>query len=239
MEKNKILIIEDEAEIREGIQILLGSEDYIFQEAENGMQGLLRLEPDTDLVILDVMMPGMDGIEVCKRIREKSQVPILFLSAKAQETDKLIGLKAGGDDYLIKPFSYMELHARVKALLRRYQVYRGREGNGATVQSGYIEIDGVKIATDRNEVLLQERELNLTDTEYRILLLLMRRPNRSYSAQSIYEAIWNESYFYGANSTLMVHMKNLRNKMEEDPHNPTRIVTVWGKGYMFRKQVVE
>ena len=119
MATNKILIIEDEAEIREGIRTLLGDKEYTFVEAETGETGLTMLTDDIDLIILDIMMPGMDGIEVCRQIRQSSSVPVLFLSAKAQETDKLIGLKTGADDYLTKPFSYMELNARIKALLRR------------------------------------------------------------------------------------------------------------------------
>lgn len=233
-----ILIIEDEAEIREGIRILLGNEEYTFFEADNGEKGLALLTDEIDLVILDIMMPGMDGIEVCRQIRKQSSVPILFLSAKAQETDKLIGLKTGADDYLTKPFSYMELNARVKALLRRYYVYRGREENGSVSEVDYIEIDDVKVCVTHNEVLLREHETNLTETEYQILLLLMKKPNRAHSARLIYEKIWKEPYYYGANSTVMVHIKNLRRKIETDPQNPCHIMTVWGKGYQFRKQEI-
>ena len=236
MATNKILIIEDEAEIREGIRTLLGDKEYTFVEAETGETGLTMLTDDIDLIILDIMMPGMDGIEVCRQIRQSSSVPVLFLSAKAQETDKLIGLKTGADDYLTKPFSYMELNARIKALLRRYNVYRGREERGPMSETGYIAIDGIKISLILNEVLLEEREINLTETEYQILLMLMKRPNRAHSAKVIYEGIWGEPFFYGASSTVMVHIKNLRRKLETDPQNPCHIVTVWGKGYQFRKQ---
>lgn len=231
-----ILLIEDEDEIREGIRILLDNDEYIFIEAENGEKGLELMNDDIDLIILDIMMPGMDGIEVCRHIREKYSVPILFLTAKALETDKLIGLKTGADDYLTKPFSYMELNARITALLRRYHVYRGREENSILPSSDYIEIDEVKIAKDRNEVFLFNKEIYLTETEYQILLMLMKKPNRSHSAKVIYEEIWKEAYFYGANSTIMVHIKNLRRKIENDPQNPCHILTVWGKGYQFRKQ---
>ena len=236
MEQKQILIIEDEEEIREGIRVLLGSEEYVFAEAENGVRGLALLNDQTDLVILDIIMPGMDGLSVCRQIRQRSSVPILFLSAKAQETDKLVGLMTGADDYLTKPFSYMELNARVKALLRRYHVYRGREENGAVSYENYIELDAVRISLLRNEVLLDGREINLTETEYQILLMLMKRPNRTHSAKTIYEQIWDEPFFYGANSTVIVHIKNLRRKIEANPQKPRRIVTVWGKGYLFRKQ---
>ncbi len=236
MSTKKILIIEDESEIREGIITLLASDEYAFMEAENGEKGLAMLTEDTDLVILDIMMPGLDGIQVCKRIRQSSCVPILFLTAKVQETDKLIGFKTGADDYLTKPFSYMELNARIKALLRRYNVYRGRDEDCFMCEKEYIDLDGIKISLNHNEVILSGREINLTETEYQILLMLMKKPNRSHSNKVIYEGIWKEQYFYGANRTVMVHVKNLRHKIENDPQNPSHIVTVWGKGYQFRKR---
>lgn len=234
----KILIIEDEAEIREGIRVLLSGEDYLFVEAEDGEKGLSLLTEEIDLIILDIMMPGIDGVEVCRRVRQSSAVPILFLSARVQETDKLIGLMTGADDFLTKPFSYMELNARMKALLRRYHVYRGREDQNPVSGNEYIEIDSIKISTVHNEVLLEEEEINLTETEYQILLMLMKRPNRAHSTKYIYEQIWAEQYFYGANNTVMVHIKNLRRKIETDPKNPCHIITVWGKGYEFRKKVI-
>ena len=238
MDTKKILIIEDEEEIREGIQVLLGSEEYSFEEAENGIKGLELLNDDIDLVILDIMMPEMDGITVCEKIRERSSVPILFLSAKSQELDKLVGLNKGGDDYLTKPFSYLELNARVKALLRRYCVYKGRESVVSASGGEKIEIDDISISLVNNDVMIGDREVNLTETEYQILLMLMKKPNRSHSVKMIYEEVWGEQYFYGANGTVMVHVKNLRHKIEEDPQNPVHIVTVWGKGYQFRKKVI-
>lgn len=239
MEPKKILIIEDEKEIRDGIRLLLGSEEFDFIDAENGIQGLQKLTDDLDLVILDIMMPGMDGVTVCRKIREHYSVPILFLTAKALEIDKIVGLQSGADDYLTKPFSYMELNARVKSLLRRYCVYRGREVTGAVSESEYLEIDEFKISKYHNEVLLNGTEINLTETEYQILLLLMKKPNRSQSAKTLYEEIWKEPFFYGAGSTVMVHVRNLRTKVETDPQNPEHIITVWGKGYQFRKLVEE
>lgn len=239
MEPKKILIIEDEKEICDGIRLLLGSEEFDFIDAENGIQGLQKLTDDLDLVILDIMMPGMDGVTICQKIREHSSVPILFLTAKVLEIDKIVGLQAGADDYLTKPFSYMELNARVKSLLRRYCVYRGREVTGAVSESEYLEIDKFKISKHHNEVLLNGTEINLTETEYQILLLLMKKPNRSQSVKTLYEEIWKEPFFYGAGSTVMVHVRNLRTKVETDPQNPEHIITVWGKGYQFRKLVDE
>ena len=145
MEKEQILIIEDDPDIREGVRILLESENYEVREAPDGAKGLAALEESTDLVILDVMMPGMSGLCTCREIRKRSYVPVLFLTAKAQESDKLIGLMAGGDDYLAKPFSYTELLARVKALLRRYRVYSGKkilEGDG---QEEYLEAGDIRL----------------------------------------------------------------------------------------------
>ena len=233
MNHHTILIVEDEAEIREGIRILLSGENYAILEAENGKQALEKMSDQVDLVILDVMMPGISGLRVCEEIRKTSTVPILFLTAKAQESDKLIGLSAGGDDYLVKPFSYTELIARVKALLRRYHVYQGKGQLGTTYEDGTLSARGVTIALDHNQVWVNGEERNLTEIEYQILRLLMRRPQWTFSAQSIYESIWNEPYFPISNGTVMVHIRKLRVKLEPDPQNPVYIKTVWGKGYRF------
>ena len=232
------MIIEDEAAIREGIRTLLDNDEYIFDEAENGELGLTKVNEDIDLIILDIIMPGIDGFEVCKQIREKYTIPILMLSARGQDEDKLKGLKIGADDYLTKPFSYMELNARVKALLRRYYVYRGREENEDFPKDEYLEIDEFKISRIRNEVLLDGREVNLIEIEYQILLMLMEKTNRTQPIKVIYEGIWEEPFYYGANSIVMVHIKNLRYKIEKDPQKPKHIITVWGKGYQFCKQGV-
>ena len=217
-----ILIVEDDPDIRDGVRILLSGEGYHILEAENGLRALELFNPEVDLVILDIMMPGMSGLRVCEELRKSSTVPILFLTAKSQESDKLLGLTAGGDDYLAKPFSFAELSARVKALLRRYCVYLGKE-----------EAHGVRLALDCNRVWVDEREVDLTETEYKILRLLMQNPQRIYSIQVIYETVWNEPYYYVSNGTVMVHIRNLRMKVEDDPQKPARICTVWGKGYRF------
>lgn len=233
MSKANILIIEDDEDIREGVRILLESEDYKVKEAENGRSGLAALDESTDLVILDIMMPGMSGLRTCEELRKFSFVPVLFLTAKAQESDKLIGLMAGGDDYLTKPFSYSELLSRVKALVRRYRIYRGKDD---TVRdSEYIEYSGIRIHEEFNEVYVRGNEKNLTDIEYRILRLMMKNSGRIFPAQMLYEQIWNEPYFHNCNSTVMVHIRNLRMKIEEDPHEPEIIKTVWGRGYKFEK----
>lgn len=231
-----ILIVEDDEDIREGVRILLESENYAVTEAENGLEGIRLLSDDTDLVILDVMMPGISGLKTCEEIRKTSIVPILFLTAKSQESDKLIGLMAGGDDYLPKPFSYAELLGRVKALLRRYQVYRGKDPSSGKKER-FIERGGIRINEDFNEVFVDGQEVTLSTIEYDILLLMMRHPQKIFSAQNLYESIWNEPYFYSCNSTVMVHISKLRSKIEANPQRPTRVTTVWGKGYRFEQAV--
>ncbi len=233
MRRSNILIIEDDDDIREGIRILLENEGYYIKEACEGQQGLDILDEKTDLVILDIMMPGMNGLRTCEEIRKISIVPILFLTAKSQESDKLIGLIAGGDDYLTKPFSYSELLGRVKALLRRYQVYKGKVEESEEIEEKFIELSGVKINEGFNEVHMNGEEKELSNIEYNILLLMMRNPGRVFSAQHIYEKIWNEPYFYNCSNTVMVHIRNLRVKIEKDPKKPEIIKTVWGKGYKF------
>lgn len=233
MSNANILIIEDNQDIREGIRILLGNENYKITEAANGWEGLKLLSNDTDLVILDVMMPGISGLKTCEEIRKISFVPILFLSAKVQESDKLIGLMAGGDDYLAKPFSYAELLGRVKALLRRYQLYRNKEKEVVESKEYFIETGRFRINENYNELYVDGTAVNLSDIEYHILLLLMQYPKRIFSAQNLYESIWSDPYFYSCNATVMVHIRNLRKKIEDDPQNPVSVTTVWGKGYRF------
>lgn len=228
MEQAKILIVDDNPEIREVLGILLGSEGYLVAEAENGNQALELLSEDTDLVILDVMMPGLTGLKTCEKIREKSNVPILFLTAKTQDADKSIGLLVGGDDYLAKPFSHSELTARVKALLRRYHVYRGKP---AEELDDVITLGELEINRKFNEVKKNGKELNLTEIEYQILLLMASYKGKIFSTQMLYESVWKEPYFYTSNSTVMVHIRKLRTKLEDDPQNPKHVVTVWGKGY--------
>lgn len=234
MDEIKILVIEDDADIREGIRILLESEGFYVDEAENGETGLQKLSADVSLVILDIMMPGMSGFRVCSEIRKKSYVPILFLSAKAQESDKLLGLMAGGDDYLSKPFSYAELLGRVKAQVRRYTLYSGIPVEPEKqVKPEYLKSGGIRIHTIFNEVTVNGKPVELSDIEYHILLLMMQNQGKIFSAQNLYESIWNEPYFYNCSGTVMVHIRKLRVKIESDSQSPVYIKTVWGKGYRF------
>ena len=235
MDKTKILVVDDESRMRKLVKDFLVRQGYTVLEAADGMEAMDYFYEDKDiaLVILDVMMPGISGLRVCEEIRKTSTVPILFLTAKAQESDKLIGLTAGGDDYLVKPFSYAELIARVKALLRRYCVYQGKGQPGATYENDTLSVCGVTIALDHNQVWVKGEERDLTEIEYQILRLLMQKPQWTFSAQAIYESIWNEPYFPISNGTVMVHIRKLRTKIEENPQNPVYIRTVWGKGYRF------
>ena len=231
MEQSGILIVDDNPEIREVLHILLSGEGYRTGEAKDGHEALGKLqEAEYDLIILDVMMPDMNGYRTCMEIRRRTNAPILFLSARTQDGDKTLGFASGGDDYLAKPFSYSELLGRVKALLRRYQVYRGKKvQEKSTVYRRY----NIEIREDDNEVYVDGEPVELTDTEYGMLVLMMKNEKQIFSAQHLYEAVWKEPYYYGANNTVMVHIRNLRKKIEEDPQNPKRIRTIWGKGYRF------
>lgn len=195
MHKGKILVVEDDSDIREGVRILLESEEYEVIEAENGVVGLKLLDETIDLVILDIMMPKLNGLKVCEEIRKTSNVPVLFLTAKSQESDKLLGLMVGGDDYLAKPFSYAELLGRVKALLRRYQVYQGKSTNENEAEK-IIEIGSIKLNTAFNEIVADGNKVEVSDLEYKILRLMMQHPGKIFSTQNIYESVWREPYFY-------------------------------------------
>ncbi len=242
MEPSRILIVDDNAEIREIIHILLEGEGFGIEEADDGQRALdLTKKLDFDLIILDIMMPGLNGYQTCIEIRKNSNAPILFLSARTKDSDKTLGFSSGGDDYLAKPFSYNELISRAKALIRRYQVYRGKDALSessisANAPAGSIPAEPLvfhhlKIDEAKEEVTSGQIPLELTDTEYAMLLLLVKHRRQIFSAQHLYESVWNEPYYYGANNTVMVHIRNLRLKIEKDPKNPELIKTVWGKGY--------
>ena len=228
MDAKKILFADDDPEIREVLRLLLTSEGYQVEEASNGEELLSLLDDSVDLVILDIMMPGMGGYHVCAEIRKQSAVPVLFLTAKSQDSDKTMGFSAGGDDYLVKPFSYTELISRVKAMLRRYYVY----GAKAPEQSQVLRCCGnIEIDLNRCVVRRDGQEVVLTDTEYRILCLLATHPKKVFSVQNIYESIWDEPFLYTSNNTVMVHIRNIRRKLGDDPQNCQTIRTVWGRGY--------
>lgn len=259
-EPSRILIVDDNQEIREVIHILLSGEGYETEEAADGVQALAQIRQNSfDLVILDVMMPNLNGYQTCMEIRKSSNTPILFLSARSQLEDKTLGFSSGGDDYLPKPFSYQELLSRIKALIRRYQIYQGkdatdeREGlpsqptiehqaNGILLREApslgtpgseplHLTLHGLEIRESQRQVYKDGQEVELTDLEFSILCFLAKNRGQIFSAQRLYESIWEEPYYYGASNTVMVHIRNLRGKIEPDPHNPQIIKNVWGKGY--------
>lgn len=227
--KKRILIIEDDEAIREGIRFMLLAEGFFVEEAANGLEGLEKTHDETDLVVLDLMMPGMSGIDVCKEIRKKSFVPILILTAKITENDKLIGFKAGADDYLTKPFSHAELMARIHALLRRRHEYDLISASKSTEH--WIQVHGIRINTENNQVLVNGNLIHLTNREYDILLLFMEYPKKIFTLQNIYESIWKEPFLSASANTVMVHIRNIRSKIETDPQHPEILLTVWGRGY--------
>lgn len=220
-----ILIVDDDADIRNVLQILLKNK-YFVAEASDGTSAIeyLSAHPDTDLIILDVMMPGMSGFETCQHLRKLSHAPILFLTAKSAEADRLSAYGSGGDDFLSKPFSHQELLAKVNSLLRRYREYRGK--NDGVVSVGDLEVD-----LSAHSVKYQGSHVSLTDTEYSILEYLMKRRGNTVTAAELYEAVWGEKFLSGSGNTVMVHVLNLRRKIEENPSSPKVIRTVWGKGY--------
>lgn len=238
-ENSNILIVDDNSEIREVINILLSGEGYTVEEAADGSQAVQKIsEREYDLIILDVMMPGLNGYQTCMEIRKNSNAPVLFLSARSQVEDKTMGFSSGGDDYLPKPFSYNELVGRVKALMRRYQVYKGKneEDKKELRRAGkktekILELPGICIERKTERVFAGEDEIELTNMEFEILCLLAENRGQIFSVQRIYESVWQESYYYGAANTVMVHIRNLRGKIEKDPHNPEIIKNIWGKGY--------
>ncbi|MBR1445407.1 MAG: response regulator transcription factor [Firmicutes bacterium] len=227
-EHKKILIADDNPEIREVIGVLLKSEGYEVSEAADGNEAVEMAKQMPDLIILDVMMPGKDGFKACMDIRKITLAPILFLTAKTEDTDKTMGFSAGGDDYLVKPFSYSEILARVKALLRRCYVYK----TDSRESDNIITIGSLSVNTDKKSVENDGEPVPLTDMEYNILKLLITNRRKVFSIEEIYENVWGKAYLRGDNNTVMVHIRRLRMKTEDDPQNPKYVKTVWGRGYM-------
>jgi DNA-binding response OmpR family regulator len=227
-EPKKILIADDNKEIREFVRVLLESENYEVIDASDGDDAVLKTDDSVDLIILDIMMPVKSGFKACMEIRAKTKAPILFLTAKTQDSDKALGFSLGGDDYLSKPFSYTELVSRVKALLRRYYIYQGKESG---VKDDFLYIGDLKLCIKANQVFVGDREVLLTDLEYRLLLLMAKNRGKIFSAQNLYESVWNEPYLYSSNNTVMAHIKNIRKKLGNDPQSLRQIKTVWGRGY--------
>ena len=231
METNNILIVEDDKEIREGVQIYLQSQGYKVFQAADGIEGLEIIEKeDIHLAIVDIMMPRMDGIRMTMKLREKHDFPVIMLSAKSEEVDKITGLNIGADDYVTKPFTPMELMARVNSQLRRYRKFLEK----LTPQENVHVIGGLEINEDAVEVTMDGRPVKLTPIEYKILLLLAKNPGRVFSSEEIYERVWKEKSIN--TDTIMLHVRNIREKIEIDPTHPKYLKVVWGFGYKIEKQ---
>lgn len=234
MEMNHVLVVEDDKEIREGVEIYLKSQGYEVFQAADGVEGLEVIEKeDIHLAIVDIMMPRMDGISMVVKLREKYDFPVIFLSAKSEEVDKIMGLNMGADDYVTKPFTPMELLARVNSQLRRYRRFMERLGDKEE-NSRIHTIGGLEINEDNVEVTVDGEPVKMTSIEYKILLLLMKNPGRVFSAEEIYERVWNERAIN--TDTIMVHVRNIREKIEVNPREPKYLKVVWGVGYKIEKQ---
>ncbi len=229
MAKFKVLVADDDQDIRNGIEIYLKNEGYEVLKAADGQEALELLEAnDVQLLILDIMMPNMDGITATFKIREARNIPIIMLSAKAEDSDKIHGLSVGADDYVTKPFHPMELMARVKSQLRRYVQLGTYDGQRK------IEVDGLVLDEEAKEITVDGDAVKLTPIEYKITELLMKNAGRVFSINEIYERVWNEEA-YNAENIVAVHIRKIREKIEADPKNPRYVKVVWGIGYKIEK----
>lgn len=233
MEMSRILVCDDDKEIVEAIEIYLTQEGYEISKAYDGEEALKKLkEEKIDLLVIDVMMPKLDGIRATLKIREKNNMPIIILSAKSEDADKILGLNIGADDYITKPFNPLELVARVKSQIRRYT----QLGSMSGVMSGeaVYSTGGLSINDDLKEVTVDGDPVKLTPIEYNILLLLVKNQGRVFSIEQIYESIWNEEAL-GADNTVAVHIRHIREKIEINPKEPRYLKVVWGVGYKVEK----
>lgn len=229
-----ILVVEDDREILEGVSIYLRNQGYHVFGASNGREGLDMIAAnEIHLAIVDIMMPVMDGITMTMRLREKYDFPVIMLSAKSEEIDKVTGLNIGADDYVTKPFAPMELLARVNSQLRRYERYLKASSSESTGSHTYAT-GGLELNEDTVTVTVDGSPVKLTPLEFKILALLMKNPGRVFSAEEIYERVWNECAIN--TETIMVHIRNIRAKIEYDPKNPKYLKVVWGVGYKIEKQ---
>ena len=233
----KILIVDDEKEIRDLVEIYLKSEGYETVKAGDGEEALAMIKEDDgiDLIILDIMMPKLNGIEACLKIREEREMPIIMLSAKSEDMDKILGLNMGADDYLTKPFNPLELVARVKSQLRRFYRFNPKvKSQDEDDDKNSIILDELEINLDTHEILIDGNEVKLTPTEFDILVLLAKNRGKVFSIANIYESVWNQE-FMESDNTVMVHIRKIREKTEENPRKPRFIKTVWGVGYKIDK----
>ncbi len=226
-----ILVCDDEKDITDALKIYLTTEGYKVYTAFNGQEAVdVALKEDIQLVIMDIMMPVMDGMTAMTKIREEKNVPVIMLTAKGEDTDKILGLTVGADDYVTKPFNPVELIARVKSQIRRYMTL-----GGGNIEKDCLKNGGIELTNATKEVRLDGEKVNLTPTEFDILKFLMEHVGNVYSPRDIYEAVWHETP-YGSESAVAVHIRHLREKIEIDPGNPRYIKVIWGQGYKLEKQ---
>jgi Response regulators consisting of a CheY-like receiver domain and a winged-helix DNA-binding domain len=227
MEKSKVLIVDDEEDIQELLEIYLKNEGIDVIKASDGVEALKILEKENiDLIVLDIMMPRLDGIQACMKIRKEKDMPIIMLSAKSEDMDKVLGLNTGADDYVTKPFNPIELVARVKSQLRRYKRFNISQPKS----EDEIEVGSLTVNISTHQVMVDGREVKLTPTEFSILEVLARNKGRVLSIESIYESVWKEP-FYESDNTVAVHIRNIREKIEINPREPKYLKVVWGVGY--------
>ena len=229
-----VLVVEDDEQIRDGIEIYLKSQGYEVSKAADGIEGLAKLkEREVHLAIIDVMMPRMDGIHMVMRLRKEYDFPVIMLSAKSEEVDKIMGLNMGADDYVTKPFQPLELLARVNSHLRRYKRFLEMTGAGAEEPENVYRIGGIELNEDTKEVFVDGEPVKMTPMEFKILALLIKSPGRVFSAEEIYERVWNERAIN--TDTVMVHVRKIREKIEYNPKEPKYLKVVWGVGYKIEK----
>ena len=229
--KNTILVCDDDREIVDAIEIYLSQEGYRILKAYDGVQAVeMREQEDVQLLLIDIMMPKLDGLRATLKIREKSSIPIIILSAKSEDADKILGLNIGADDYVTKPFNPLELVARVKSQLRRYT----KLGNAMDENQKIYQTGGLVMNDDLKEVTVDGEPVKLTPIEYNILLLLVKNQGKVFSINQIYESIWNEDAI-GADNTVAVHIRHIREKIEINAKEPRYLKVVWGIGYKVEK----
>ncbi len=235
-EKYSILIVEDDEQIRDGIEIYLKTQNYEVHKAKDGIEGLEVIQgQNIHLAIIDVMMPRMDGIHMVTELRKTHDFPVIMLSAKSEEVDKIKGLNMGADDYVTKPFQPLELLARVNSQLRRYTKYAGGRAKEEQQGEHILTVGGLELNEDTIEVRVDGEPIKMTPMEFKILQLLMRSPGRVFSADEIYERVWNEEAI--STDTVMVHVRHIREKIEINPKEPKYLKVVWGIGYKIEKNV--
>lgn len=226
----RVLVVDDERTIVKGLKFSLEKEGYEVLSAYDGAEALILFKTENpDIIVLDLMLPEVDGFEVCRRIRKISEVPIVMLTARGEDIDKIIGLELGADDYVTKPFNPRELTARIKAILRRAQV-PGKDQGGPQI----IRVQDLQIDLFQRKVRVREKEVNLTSKEFALLSLLVSHPGRVFSREKLLEHVWGYDY-YGDVRTVDVHIRHMREKIETDPASPQLVLTVWGAGYKFRE----